>query len=293
MNNQTETLSKIEKQKVPSYSLFLLVPVLPTIIGVGTMIHYNIPTKIWLLNLSIVCIGSLITPYISKKSNFLKNRHPLLILVITIICLLSTFYNEGIMDVHRWINLKSFQINIGLILSPIILIQISRIQNLLYYITFGILTTIIFLLQPDASLVTAFSISTLVLLFSKTKSKIIIISYLLFSIFSVVFTWNNLDNLQPVSYVESIIYLTRDISSILFVVSIVTLVFLILPFIKNFAEKDKLSLSLGIYFIILIGSTFFGNFPVMFMGYGISPIIGYYSALIWKISTANKYQILE
>ncbi|GFI46463.1 hypothetical protein IMSAGC019_01777 [Lachnospiraceae bacterium] len=41
------------------------------------------------------------------------------------------------------------------------------------------------------------------------------------------------------------------------------------------------------YYWLMILSTFIGNFPVPFMGYGISPIFGFYIFLIWFIDEAK------
>lgn len=42
-----------------------------------------------------------------------------------------------------------------------------------------------------------------------------------------------------------------------------------------------ISLSLGIYFLVSILVTFFGNFPMPIMGYGGSPVIGYIIVITW------------
>ena len=70
---------------------------------------------------------------------------------------------------------------------------------------------------------------------------------------------------------------------VLFLVALFSLLLLITPFI-HYPKKNDVSISLGIYFLILLLATFFGHFPVMLMGYGVSPIIGYYIGLIWQIN---------
>lgn len=42
-------------------------------------------------------------------------------------------------------------------------------------------------------------------------------------------------------------------------------------------------------YIILI-STLFGNFPVPLMGYGISPIVGYFISITWLIKS---YRVIK
>ncbi len=269
---------------------FPFVPLPATILGVYTMIYFDVPIHIWLVNLFIVCVGVFIALFFLKNPIPLKHVNPIIVLATAMILLLGTFYDEGIMNVHRWINIKSLQINIGLIVSPLLLIQISRISNRTLAIAFSIITIIIFLLQPDASLVSAFSISSCILLFRKYKSKFINMLFLLFALMMIGYSWYYLDNLEPVRHVEDIIDLTKEISMALFFMSMISLVLLVIPFICGYSKKYDLSVSLGIYYLIILLATFVGHFPVMLMGYGISPIIGYFIGLIWKINTNAKIE---
>lgn len=280
--NYSYSLIKIDS-KFLFNPIITFVPLPATMLGICTMIHFDVPTHIWLLNLTFICLGTSIALLIVKNSIRLNKISPVIVLIVSTSLLLSTFYDNGIMDVHRWINFYSFRINIGLIVSPLLLIQISRITKPKLAILFSLIISIIFLLQPDASLVSAFSISTYVLLFKKCKSILIKISFLFFTLFMIGYSWYNLDNLEPVSYVENIHNLTKEISMALYFVSLISLLLLIVPFVYD-AKNDYLSFSLGINFFVLLLATFFGHFPVMLMGYGISPIIGYYIGLIWKIN---------
>ncbi|MDR7129739.1 hypothetical protein J2X69_002084 [Algoriphagus sp. 4150] len=273
-----------------SFNNFIPFAALPaTFFGVYTMIYFDAPTNIWLLNLTFVFLGTFIALLFSRNPIRLNNINPITVLIVSIILLLGTFYDDGIMHVHRWIKFNSLQMNIGLIVSPLILIQISRIPNHIIAITFSIITIIIFILQPDASLVSAFSIAIYVLLFRKHKSKLISTSFSLFLLLMIGYSWYNLDSLEAVRFVENITNLTKEISMTLFFASMISLLVLIIPFIHYYSIKDKLSISLGIYFLVLLLTTFVGHFPVMIMGYGISPIIGYFIGLIWQINTnSNK-----
>ncbi len=141
--------------KKPNY-LFTFITIPATVIGVYTMRYFNVPNQISLFNLAFVCFGILIS-FLFLKNNFqLKNINPILILIIIIAFLFGTFWHNGIIGVHRWINLGAIQLNMGLIVSPVILLQISRIKNFVYQGFFVVLITLLFLVQPDASLVMSF-----------------------------------------------------------------------------------------------------------------------------------------
>jgi len=97
-----------------------------------------------------------------------------------------------------------------------------------------------------------------------------------------VFAWYNLDSLPAVSYVEDILSLAWKISGVFGICSVLSLVLLPLPFFVLASKENRtIAYSLGLYFSMILLVTIFGNFPVMVMGYGISPIIGYFIGLIW------------
>ena len=67
---------------------------------------------------------------------------------------------------------------------------------------------------------------------------------------------------------------------------VISLVLLPLSFILFPPQKFRLlSMCLGLYFTIILISTLFGNFPVPLMGYGVSPIIGYFIAITWLVKS--------
>jgi predicted membrane protein len=46
--------------------------------------------------------------------------------------------------------------------------------------------------------------------------------------------------------------------------------------IRGIREKRKTWTGVGLYYALMMLSAFFGSFPVPFMGYGASPILGYF-----------------
>jgi hypothetical protein len=265
--------------KIKNKSL-LLIPIPALFLGINTMRYFDIPKSIWLINLVctllLICIG-LIINNLEKFKN--KNLIYFLIFLLTL-----TFFDKGFMDVHRWLSLGNFKLNIGLIITPILIIEVNKIQNSPLALFLSFIVLLIFLFQPDASQVTAFSLSILLILWERIKITTVRYFALLVSLSSIIFTWLFLDKLPPVEYVENILQMTNKMGVLYGVFSILSLMILPLPFLMKYPKDCKLvSYALGIYFTLLIVSTFFGNFPVMILGYGISPIIGYYVALIWLI----------
>ncbi len=271
----------MDNEKIYKIIPFLLV--LPALLlGIYTMYYFKIPTIIWATNLilGIFCILiGLISLYFHPFKNTINSN---LIVVVSLLLLLTTFLNEGAMGVHRWIGFGSIKINIGLIVSPILIIQLAKFQNIKLAFVLVALVTLIFTIQPDASQVTAFAISTSIMLISKLTNRTAALSIILFAFIATAISWYNLDNLEPVNYVENIIQMAGEINKSFTLLSLISLVLLVLPFFTVYSEKKKIiAIALGFYYIFSILSTFIGNFPVMIMGYGISPIIGYFIGLTW------------
>lgn len=88
--------------------------------------------------------------------------------------------------------------------------------------------------------------------------------------------------MPAVSYMEDILSLAWKISVVFGICSVLSLVLLPLPFFVLAGKENRtMAYSLGLYFFLILVATLFGNFPVMVMGYGISPIIGYFIGMVW------------
>lgn len=278
MNNNFLNKNRAFKTILP----YVTIPAL--LVGVYTMIHFKVPIKIWCINLSVGFLFMIVAFLFNNKVFQLKRINPYLIIFISATLIMLTFLSNEMMSVHRWINFGSLQLNIGMLVSPLILIQISKLKNqLLSYLLF-IFITILFILQPDASIATAFSISSMIIFYKNSKNKTIIIGLLIFTVFAITYSWLHLDKLPAVSYVENIINLTWQISPYLTILSIASLLLLVYPFLVNGYK----TIPLGVYFSLLIISSFIGNFPVIIIGYGIAPFIGYFIAQIWLIEVNKK-----
>ncbi|GFZ33276.1 hypothetical protein CSC2_38020 [Clostridium zeae] len=145
-----------------------------------------------------------------------------------------------------------------------------------------IVIAILLAIQPDASQLTGFAIPMMIMLYSKINKKIL--RSLMFGILSllIILSWVHLDSLPPVAYVERIVSLLANMGLMWLILGVISLIILPVPFILFPPKNFKIpSICVGLYFIIILISTLFGNFPVPLMGYGISPIIGYFIPITW------------
>ncbi|MBK1812166.1 FtsW/RodA/SpoVE family cell cycle protein [Clostridium sp. YIM B02505] len=264
-----------------------LIFAIPSVImGVIAMYHSKVPTIIWAQNIGFLVVGSIISFFIvSSKYKKRSNIFYMISILICLLFLMLTFVTPSMNGVHRWLSLGGIRFNVSMIVSPILIITLWKMSKVIDYRLSAVITVVIsalLLIQPDASELTGFAIPMMVILCSSTEKKYL--RTFLVGVLSilVVLSWVFLDTLPPVTYVEGILNLVGNMGLVFLVLGIMFLIILPLPFILSPPKDLKIpSICIGLYFIIILTSTFFGNFPVPLMGYGISPIIGYFIAITW------------
>lgn len=263
-------------------SYFLMLPAI--ILGIYAMISNGVATSIWLQNILIWLVGTVmgsIYLLFTKKKQFSKGN--MFLNTVLIALLVLPFLFDGIEGVHRWVTVGPINIYIASVVLPFFIIQLWKLalHNREGY-TLGLvfITLLLLVFQPDAGQLTAFACASAIIVWKKIGTGMIrIFSIVLITIF-VIYSWVFLDELAPISYVEDIIFLVADLGMIWFVLGILSLLLLLLPFVLV-GKKNIISITVGVYFLMAMLVTFFGNFPLPIMGYGISPIIGYMIAITW------------
>lgn len=256
---------------------------LPSVaVGMWVMYTHDISAAIYMQNFVFLMLCNVIsTVYISWTYDLkIGEIGTIVIAIASVLFLAGSFLSDGIDDVHRWIQIGPMNLNIAFIALPILLITINRLLEKGRFkicIALILVSAILLFLQPDASMISAFSVALLPIIYTKCKNKLwnfVVVAILIF--FSAI-SWSNIDRLQPVSYVENIIVLAKESGWVYLFLCIFALFVMIWPFVRptGFQQCRGISVSLGLFFFVLIMSTLFGNFPVPLIGYGISPILGY------------------
>ncbi|WP_070000977.1 cell division protein [Cellulosilyticum sp. I15G10I2] len=273
------------------YFITLIVALPAVIIGAIAMSVNNIPSINFVLNIICLLTGWLVSCcVISKNSKIKKSGNYGKIRIVLILMLyVITFIDLGMDGVHRWLSLGPIRLYISSIFAPILIIELWALlknNNELLVAVITIIVAILLVLQPDASQLTAFAIPMMIILFSKINNKILSCFIIGILISLIITSWIFLDSLPAVIYVEEIVGLVMGMGLIWSILGIISLIILPMPFLFLSKMNERiLSKCLGLYFVILIITTSFGNFPVPLMGYGISPIIGYLMAITWLIKT--------
>ena len=204
---------------------------------------------------------------------------------ISLLLLIFTLISSGMGGVHRRISIGIIKFNFSFLVLPMMIVELwklSQIKGWSFTAVVTIAISFILAIKPDASQLTGFAIPMMVILCSNTdKQRIrIFIAGILTTL--IILSWVFLDNLPAVAYVERIVSLSANMGLMWLILGVISLVMLPMPFILFPPKNLKLpSICVGLYYIIILVSTLFGNFPVPLMGYGISPIIGYYISITW------------
>lgn len=271
------------------YFITLMVAFPAVIIGAVAMRIHNVQSIYFILNIGFLFIGWLISCFAISKPNKIRDskNYGMILNFLILVLLALTFIDQGTENVHRWLSLGPIRLYVSSIFTPLLLVDLWTQQKNKNSVLAGVVTLIVaflLLLQPDASQLTAFAVPMMIILIKKINSRVHSFSIISILTLMVIVSWINLDSLPAVVYVEEILKLVMDMDLIWSILGIVSLLILPMPFFFLTKSNNRTgAMCIGLYYVILLITTFFGNFPVPLMGYGISPIIGYIVAMTWLI----------
>jgi hypothetical protein len=256
------------------------------IVGALVMRQHHVPSSRWGLNLIGGVVSAAIYAVFLTRSRIAMSKTAANISAcLAAGALAATFAMAGSMGVHRWIQVGPLSVHAGAVCLPVLIAALGvldafggklRWAPLLLAISVAMLL----LLQPDAAQATAFAGAAFTLLIANDQRVRAAWAAALVIAILAAWTWTRLDPLSPVSYVEGIVGLARDSGPGWLVASIAALAVLPLPFfVSPLSYHSAVARALGVYLCICILAPIFGQFPVPLVGFGLSPIVGYFVAL--------------
>ena len=197
-------------------SYFLMLPSI--FIGTLAMMSYGVTTSIWIQNIVIWIIGTVLgSVFIIRKKerkfdigNFIYN-------IIIVALLVLPFFFNGIDGVHRWLSFGPFNLYIASITLPLLIIHVWKLalnNRERYVLGLTIITSVILLFQPDAGQLTAFACATAFIVWKMINNRTIKLLSITLTAALCIISWVFLDDLAPVPYVEDIIFLVADLGNI-------------------------------------------------------------------------------
>ncbi len=250
------------------------------------MRQHGVPSSRWGLNLLGGAIAAAVCSVFLARSRIpMSKRTAIVSACFAAGALAATFTVAGSMGVHRWLPVGPLTMHVGAVCLPLFIVALGVLDAFGGKVRWGpmflaMAVAMLLLLQPDAAQATAFAAAVFTLLMAnKQRTGSAWVAALVIAALAG-WTWTRLDPLPPVPYVEGIIGLARQNGPVWLVTSIAALAILPLPFfIGPSGSHSAFVRALGVYWCVCILAPLFGHFPVPLVGFGLSPIVGYFVAL--------------
>lgn len=195
---------------------------------------------------------------------------------LLLLLLAASLLSEGAGGARRWISLRVLSVNAALLVLPALLILLPRLKTPYPAL---LAAALILALQPDAAQLFAFALAALAPQLSRRDSRRIALLCAPVLLALLGLCAARPVSLDPVPYCEGILSLLGARSPLLFAAGVLALAAVPLFFARRFARhRQAQSLSLPLYYAAAILPALFGAVPVPLMGFGLSPIAGYFLA---------------
>ena len=265
---------------------WLLTPFPALIVGALIMRQHDVPSSRWGLNLiGGVLSAAICAVFLARSRAAMSKTAASISACLAVGALAATFAMAGSMGVHRWIQAGPLNVHAGAVCLPLLIVALGVLDafggKLRWApLLFAISVAMLLLLQPDAAQATAFAGAVFTLLIANKQRAGAAWAAALVIAALAAWTWTRIDPLPPVPYVEGIVGLARQSGPVWLVASIAALALLPLPFfIGQSGSHSAVARALGVYLCVCILAPLFGHFPVPLVGFGLSPIVGYFVAL--------------
>ena len=269
-------------------------PLPALMIGILAMRQLGVSTSAWSVNIAATVLGLLIW-FAGRRLPPLRRRVTRAFLAAaSIATILLPFASEGMLGVHRWVSMGGFRLHAAAIAAPLIILCVAaaasdRIGSALAIGTAG---AIILALQPDAAQTTSFAAACAVILvpLRRTQPRQVVLGVALLLAVSVA-SFVRRDPLPPVAHVEGIFGVVASGGPGSAVMAAVALLLLPAPFFAAWLRRRRATaLALGVYVAMTLLASAWGTVPVPVMGYGASPILGYFLALAVGLGGPSRFE---
>jgi cell division protein FtsW (lipid II flippase) len=251
------------------------------ILGVFTMKQLGVRTSVWSTNLAAAAIGLLVFVVIRSSVGPANRSRWYWTGAGSITAILLTLASHGLDGVHRWVYAGNLGLHASAIVAPLIIACVATAPTRRAAIAIAVAAGLLLALQPDAAQASSFAAGCAVIFILDPRFGLraragVLVALIACAIVSIV----RVDPLHPVRYVEGIFNVVSARGPAWALLASVTLLLLPVPFVLAWARRRQaLSLALAVYVAMVTIAPAWGTFPVPIMGYGVSPILGYFIAL--------------
>lgn len=252
----------------------------PSLLGFCLMYFHGAPKARWLVHLLGLLLGMAAFGIVQAIARRSRGEWAFGALVLVGLVAL-TLTGADIDGVQRWQQLGDLQVHPSALLSPCILVAaVVLLQKREHLASFLLIATqTVHVLQPDAGQATAFGVAGMTALWPQGARQRWVGAVLLGC---GALAWSRPDPLPPAPYVEDIVHRAFELSPLLGLASVASLVlFVAVPFLmaRPHTTSPSPRVALGAYFAGTALVPLFGEFPVPLLGYAPSPLVGAFLGL--------------
>lgn len=263
--------------------LICALTILPAVaLGIVAMIYSGIFPLLWGQQAAAWAVLALLTWLLCRTAMRVSAE---ILSILLLIFLAVTLLGQEAGGARRWINLVVFHVNAAHLVLPALIVM-SYSLNKPWMVLLS--AALILSLQPDLSQLTALFAAEIPVLLRQKKKQMwmcfLILGALLIRCAKAPIA------LEAEPYCEGILTMLGDISYPLQVIGWAALMIVPLCGLIQFYTKRKAqALSIAMYYTVSLLFTLTGEYPVLFMGFGLSPIAGYYLAYACRSMSEKKY----
>lgn len=204
--------------------------------------------------------------------------------VLFLVPLALALRGEAVGGARRWIDLIVFHAHAAELVIPALIVALHGLKKP-HFMLLG--AAVLLCCQPDLSQLAAFSAAALPILWRHREGRIpaalctLILGALLAICVRIPVA------IEPIDYCEGILAMLGNVSPLLPTVGWAALAAIPLCFAYRFLRRGQAqTLSLALYYAVWMLMALSGEYPVPFMGFGLSPIVGYALAAVLERKAA-------
>lgn len=248
-----------------------LIPLPAILLGVLAMIHAGVSPLFWGSQIAIWAICFLLSKPLSRA---LHSASSSVWSVLFLAILASTLLFKPVGNARRWIDLGIISVNGAMLVLPALILLLDRIE---YPFALLIAGASILSFQPDLCQLIAFAAASIPFLWQRRNRRIAVSGSVLALAALIIRCLRTPITLEPVNYCEGILAMLSSLSPLLAAAGVLSLIAIPMYFVCLFGQsKQAVPLALALYYVMTLLTICTGVAPVPFMGYGLSPIVGYF-----------------
>lgn len=206
----------------------------------------------------------------------------------TMMVLASSLLGADVGGAKRWIDLGIFNVNAAFLILPMLLVLLSSMHGAALW---GLCIAGILCIQPDVSQLSAFTAASLPLLWRNGKKCRWLLPYAAIQIVLLAICLHIPTAIDPLPHCEGVLIMLGELSPFLLLAGALSLVMIPMIWGYHFLKvRGRWILCLTIYYTVTILFGLTGEYPMPFMGFGLSPIVGYWFAALFSPDAENKIE---